>query len=185
MLTKSKIAFNAPTESHRVHPVACRHPYEPDSKYQCGVFEVPLNYHNPFAGNGQIYYARLPADEGVRKGTIFVDPGFPSATVLELTPPVWLLVWGSVLHNRTGGEYDVVVWNARGKGAPSHSLTTPGPVTCFANTFERDQFYAGAAAELGFAAQWDHNLEYQHLQNDKHQEKPPPQIWANLDMWAP
>ncbi len=36
---------------------------------------------------------------------------------------MWLFWQGEALHNRTGGEYDVVVWNARGKGAPSHSLT--------------------------------------------------------------
>ena len=133
-----------PSHWHRAHPVACRPPYRPDSKYQCGVFEVPLDYHDASAGNGQIYYARLPATEGVRKGTIFVDPGnccspmpqrrvivysacrivgFPSATVLDLSPPVWLLMKGEALHNRTSGEYDVVVWNARGKGNPAYSLT--------------------------------------------------------------
>ena len=49
--------------------------------------------------------------------------GFPSATVLDLSPPVWLLMKGEALHNRTSGEYDVVVWNARGKGNPAYSLT--------------------------------------------------------------
>ncbi|PIL33656.1 hypothetical protein GSI_04279 [Ganoderma sinense ZZ0214-1] len=74
---------------------------------------------------------------------------------------------GDALHNRTGGEYDIVVWVARGKGTPFQSLTIPGPVTCFTNTTERNEFYARAAAELGFAAEWDHNLEYRHLQGDK------------------
>ena len=40
-------------------------------------------------------------------------------------------------------------------------------MTCFANTTERNEFYARAAAELGFVAEWDHNLEYPHLQGDK------------------
>lgn len=74
-MTEPQIAFNSPTHPHRAHPVACRHLHQPDGKHQCGVFEVPLDYHDPSAGKGQIYYARLPAKEGVRKGTIFIDPG--------------------------------------------------------------------------------------------------------------
>ncbi len=40
-------------------------------------------------------------------------------------------------------------------------------MTCFANTTERNQFYARAAAELDFNPEWDENLEYQHLQGDE------------------
>lgn len=47
---------------------------------------------------------------------------FPSAAVLGLIPPVWLISRGEVLHDRTGGEYDVVIWDARGQGA---SYNTP------------------------------------------------------------
>ena len=43
--------------------------------------------------------------------------------MLDLSPPVWLLMKGEALHNRTSGEYDIVVWNARGKGNPAYSLT--------------------------------------------------------------
>lgn len=44
--------------------------------HQCGFLEVPLDYLSPAAGNGRVYYARLPALQNVtRKGTIFVDTG--------------------------------------------------------------------------------------------------------------
>ena len=79
---QAQIPISAPEVTHRTHSVACRPPYEPDSKVQCGVIAVPLDYHNESAGNGQIYYARLPADEGVRKGTIFVDPGMNTFPLL-------------------------------------------------------------------------------------------------------
>ena len=78
---QAQIPISAPEVTHRTHPVACRPPYESESNIQCGVIEVPLDYHNESAGNGQIYYARLPADEGVRKGTIFVDPGMEASSL--------------------------------------------------------------------------------------------------------
>ncbi|KAM5537981.1 hypothetical protein V8D89_008457 [Ganoderma adspersum] len=159
-----QIAFNAPAEILREHPAACRYPFLPDNKYQCGVFDVPLDYHNLSAGNGQVDYVRLPAAaEGVRKGTIFVYPGLPFSTF----SPTWLLMSGDTLHDRMNGEYDIVVWMPRGTGIPLETRTIPGPVACFANATERNGFYAHAAAELGFAAEWDHNLEYRHLQRDE------------------
>ncbi|PIL33664.1 hypothetical protein GSI_04287 [Ganoderma sinense ZZ0214-1] len=164
---RSQTAFNVP--KHKAQPVSCLQPLEFNDRYQCGLFEVPLDYHNVSAGTGQIYYARLPADEGVRKGTIFVDPGFQFATGVwrGSSPRTWLFERGEVLHDSTGGEYDIVVWDARGKGTPLDTLTVPGPVTCFTNTTERNEFYDRAAAELGFAAEWDYNLEYRHMQGDK------------------
>lgn len=37
------------------------------------------------------------------------------------TPQEWLSMRGDALHNHTHGEYDIVVWDARGKG--THNLT--------------------------------------------------------------
>ena len=60
---------------HVNHPIACRDPLD-DPKFQCGLLEIPLDYHNLSAGTGRIYYGRLPAlPEVVRKGTLFVDSG--------------------------------------------------------------------------------------------------------------
>ena len=42
----------------------------------CGFFDIPLDYHDPSAGTGRIYYARYAASpNAARKGAIFVDPG--------------------------------------------------------------------------------------------------------------
>ena len=44
----------------------------------------------------------------------------PFSDIDLLGPQQWLFDGkGQVLHDRTGGEYDIVVWHARGKGAPS------------------------------------------------------------------
>ena len=44
--------------------------------FECGLLDVPLDYHDPSAGMGRVHYMRVAADPNVeRKGTIFVDPG--------------------------------------------------------------------------------------------------------------
>ena len=44
-------------------------------------------------------------------------------TTLGLSSQLWLWLRGEAMHNRLSGEYDVVVWDARGKGIPSANLT--------------------------------------------------------------
>ena len=70
-----QLPFRTPPQPLANHPVSCRHPLF-HTKYQCGILEVPLDYHDPSAGTGRIYYARYAASSNAaRKGTIFVDPG--------------------------------------------------------------------------------------------------------------
>ncbi|KAI0359517.1 hypothetical protein OH77DRAFT_1517930 [Trametes cingulata] len=131
----------------RDHAIPCPTPLNADpGKYQCGLFSVPLNYDDPARGDGCVYYARLPASPAVvRRGTIFVDPGYPFALVEGLTPQDWLYNRGDALRNRTQGEYDIVVWDARGKGV--HNLTIPGPAQCFSKLAERSAFYKQTYAD--------------------------------------
>ncbi|KAI0767186.1 hypothetical protein C8Q74DRAFT_937733 [Fomes fomentarius] len=161
------------SESFHYHPTACRFPLL-DGDYQCGLLEVPLDYHNHAAGKGRVYYARLPASSEVtRKGTIFINPGFQIASVPLLDGPTWLSKHGDVVRNRTNGEYDIVAWYPRGTGMSlnegADSLTVPGPVNCFRHTdhIERYDFYARAAAELGFEPHWNSQLHYKELQSDQ------------------
>ncbi|EIW54340.1 uncharacterized protein TRAVEDRAFT_66763 [Trametes versicolor FP-101664 SS1] len=139
-------AYELPTPlpGHGPHPVDyrinCRWPMD-DTKHHCGLLEVPLDWHNLTRGFGRVHYARYPASpEVVRKGTIFIDTGAPFAMSGAWTPQEWLSMRGNALHNRTHGEYDIVAWDARGKG--THNLTIPGPLRCFKDAAERDRFHA-------------------------------------------
>ena len=40
----------------------------------CAYFDIPLDYHNASAGNGQLLVVKANAT-GERKGTIFLNPG--------------------------------------------------------------------------------------------------------------
>lgn len=99
----------------------------------CGLFQVPLDWHDPAAGTGQIQFYRLPAnDPATRKGTIFIHHGvyivcyvpalYSSSSLLgvgrynsALGPDGALLIPGMKnIHQRVGEQYDVVVWNPRG-----------------------------------------------------------------------
>ena len=51
--------------------------------------------------------------------------GYPFASVAhrEMNPLSWLRERGDALHKQTAGEYDIVVWLARGKGNHEDNLT--------------------------------------------------------------
>ncbi|KAI0740983.1 hypothetical protein C8Q76DRAFT_853201 [Earliella scabrosa] len=150
---------------HVNHPIACRDPLD-DPKFQCGLLEIPLDYHNLSAGTGRIYYGKLPAFPDVRKGTLFVDPGTPSYGGYQHT---WLRHKSDSLRKWTKGEYDIVVWDARGRGDELDGLTIPGPMNCFpaGSKTERNEFYTNAARELGFEPTWNEDVEYSTLPTDE------------------
>ncbi|KAI0645127.1 hypothetical protein C8Q79DRAFT_1011229 [Trametes meyenii] len=139
-----------------------------DSRFRCGLFDVPLDWQNPGLGNGRIFYARFPASPGVvRKGTIFIDTGHPVTVTDDLSSRQWLFERGARMHNYTHGEYDIVTWDARGKGV--HGLTIPGPSWCFFNFQERARFYAASAREGTYRASWDpKTLQFYDPQDSRH-----------------
>ncbi|KAI0669578.1 hypothetical protein C8Q78DRAFT_1080286 [Trametes maxima] len=138
-----------------------------DPRLRCGLFDVPLDWQNPELGNGRIFYIRFPASQSAtRKGTIFIDSGHPVAVIEDLSSRQWLYDHGENLHNDTNGEYDIVAWDARGKGA--QGLTIPGPSWCFFNFRERARFYATAAKEGSHRAPWDpKTLQFYDPQDDE------------------
>ncbi|OBZ69911.1 hypothetical protein A0H81_10216 [Grifola frondosa] len=92
--------------------------------FQCGYFEIPLDWHDPSGGTGRLAFTKYKAS-GPSKGTIFVDPGMNFVTAPGLSPQMWFFNIG--LHNLTGGEYDIIFWDVRGRGLH----TIPGALTCF------------------------------------------------------
>ena len=53
-----------------------------DSGLSCAYFDIPLDYHNASAGNGQLLVVKANATSGEKKCTIFLNPG--------RCPRIWL-----------------------------------------------------------------------------------------------
>ncbi|KAI0645124.1 hypothetical protein C8Q79DRAFT_969855 [Trametes meyenii] len=153
------------------HRIDCRPPLD-GSRFECGVFDVPLDWANPSLGSGQIYYTRLPASAGVpRKGTIFVDPGEVGIYGISTGGDSWdwLQRRGDGLHDGTDGEYDIVVWDARGLG--SNNLTIPGPVQCFNSAEEKSDFYSQTSKDMGIDTLLNENLAFLRQQQPEDAER--------------
>ncbi|KAI0743114.1 hypothetical protein C8Q80DRAFT_1356617 [Daedaleopsis nitida] len=107
-----------------------------NSTLSCGLFEVPLDYHDPSAGNGRIAVIKANAT-GDRQGTFFFNPGGPGGSGLQNLGPYPDFV--TTLLEFTGGTYNVVSWDSRGVGA----FSIPGEVYCFGSVDEYTAFFNG------------------------------------------
>ncbi len=103
------------------------------SNLSCAYFDIPLDYHNASAGNGQLLVVKANAT-AERKGTIFLNPGElaynddPGLSILFPNTPFAfaggpgvsglssLATDAEALMNRTGGAYDFISWDPRGVG---------------------------------------------------------------------
>ncbi|KAG8761909.1 hypothetical protein FRC11_012319 [Ceratobasidium sp. 423] len=101
---------------------------------ECGRFEVPLDYADPSAGTATLAVARLNATVSPRLGTIFVNPGGPGGSGVELVLSDLI----PFARNATGGQYDVISWDPRGVGS-----TVP-KVQCFESGTEQKAFWNGS-----------------------------------------
>ncbi|CAE6498743.1 unnamed protein product [Rhizoctonia solani] len=101
---------------------------------ECGQFEVPLDYKNFSAGTATLAVARLNATVSPRLGTIFVNPGGPGGSGVELVLGDEILL----AFNATGGQYDIVSWDPRGVG------NTIPKVQCFESGTEEKAFWNGS-----------------------------------------
>ncbi|KAL1745844.1 Alpha/Beta hydrolase protein [Schizophyllum fasciatum] len=100
--------------------------------FQCGFYEVPLDWADDSAGTARIAVVKYPAADKEKKGTIFFNPGGPGASGVEF------VVTGAekVLVPFVGTGYDLVGWDPRGTGN-----STPGPINCFESEDEYTAFY--------------------------------------------
>ncbi|KAH9886730.1 alpha/beta-hydrolase [Cubamyces lactineus] len=105
----------------------------------CSFFEIPLDYHDLFAGYGRIAVAKANAT-AERFGTLFVNPGGPGESGLAA-----LDEFSSMVSSLTGGHYDVVSWDPRGVGP----LTVPGDIQCFSSIEEYNTFWNGTIELTG------------------------------------
>ncbi|TFK85988.1 hypothetical protein K466DRAFT_551213 [Polyporus arcularius HHB13444] len=107
---------------------------------ECGIFKVPLDWHEPSVGNGSIVFARYPAaNQTARKGTVFLHTGVSSWFSPDRAPQVDLGRQAGALYTRLNGEYDLVMWIPRGRGVPGISI--PGMLSCFADSVDKSDYY--------------------------------------------
>ncbi|KAI0651010.1 alpha/beta-hydrolase [Trametes meyenii] len=110
-----------------------------DPTLECSLFEIPLDYHDAYAGHGRLALVKANAT-GERHGTVFVNPGGPGQSGLEALDGI-----SDELLALTGGHYDVVSWDPRGVGP----LTVPGDTFCFDTVAEYDAFWNGTIELTG------------------------------------
>lgn len=54
-----------------------------DASLSCAYFDIPLDYHNASAGNGQLLVVKANATAAEKKGTIFLNPGRSNYRVID------------------------------------------------------------------------------------------------------
>ncbi|KAI0689859.1 alpha/beta-hydrolase [Cerioporus squamosus] len=110
-----------------------------DTSLACGFFDVPLDYHNIFAGTARLAVIKVRAT-GPRRGSVFVNYGGPGEPGVQD-----IIQYKDDLLSLTGGVYDVVSWDPRGVG----NLTIPGEIYCFDSAEDHDAFFKGTIELTG------------------------------------
>ncbi|KAF9646745.1 alpha/beta-hydrolase [Thelephora ganbajun] len=103
-----------------------------DPRLTCGYHEVPMDYHDPRAGKARLAVARYAATAPQKLGTLFVNPGGPGNSGVDL-----IAQNGQNISLLFRGTYDIVSWDPRGVGL----YTFPGAVTCFNSQAEEGAFF--------------------------------------------
>jgi pimeloyl-ACP methyl ester carboxylesterase len=99
----------------------------------CALATVPLDYDRPSGRTTQLALARYPAtDPAARIGTVFVNPGGPGGSGVDLV----LFGFGEFLGTQLDGRFDIVGFDPRGVGASD-------PLHCFESEDELGAFFVG------------------------------------------
>jgi pimeloyl-ACP methyl ester carboxylesterase len=99
---------------------------------ECGAVEVPLDYGDPGGRRFDIAIARLPAtDPANRLGTLFLNPGGPGGSGVELALAIAELEQsgGSVFEPEVRARFDLVGFDPRG-------IMRSKPLQCFRDPSE-------------------------------------------------
>ena len=110
--------------------------------FECALYDVPLDYDSPRGRTTEIALARFPAaDTANRIGSVFVNPGGPGGSGVELV----LEGFGQFLHDNLGGRFDVVGFDPRGIGAsdPIHCFDSEDDLIAFLNAVPVFPYQAG------------------------------------------
>jgi pimeloyl-ACP methyl ester carboxylesterase len=95
----------------------------------CATTKVPLDHDRPGGATTDIALARVPATAAKRVGTVFVNPGGPGGSGVNMV----LGGFGEFLHANLEGRFDVVGFDPRGVGAsdPLHCFDSEDDLVAF------------------------------------------------------
>ena len=102
----------------------------PGSGIECTTAKVPLDYDNPSGATTELVLARVPAtDQANRIGTIFINPGGPGGSGVDLA----VFGFGSSLEQQLQGRFDVVGFDPRGiaRSSPLQCFDFPGEALAY------------------------------------------------------
>jgi pimeloyl-ACP methyl ester carboxylesterase len=98
---------------------------------ECTSVSAPLDYNHPRGEQTTLALARVPASDPANKiGTVFLNPGGPGASGIDLV----LFGFGEALGELLDGRFDIVGFDPRGVAASD-------PVHCFDNADEFNAFF--------------------------------------------
>lgn len=99
---------------------------------ECASAMVPLDYDHPHGAKTTIALARIPAaDPSNRIGSVFLNPGGPGASGVDLA----LFGFGDFLAAALQGRFDVIGFDPRGVGQST-------PLHCFDSLEALDAYFA-------------------------------------------
>ncbi len=96
----------------------------------CAYVKVPLDYRNPYGHKTTVALARVPAaDRDNRIGTLFLNPGGPGGSGIDMI----YNGWGDRLNRILGGRFDIVGFDPRGVGESA-------PIQCWDSNEDQEAF---------------------------------------------
>ncbi len=98
---------------------------------ECATVRVPLDYDDPDGPTTKLALARLPASNKSRIGTLFLNPGGPGGSGVDLV----LFGFADFVSFVTDGRFDIVGFDPRGVGSSE-------PLRCFRTEQEFNDFFA-------------------------------------------
>lgn len=87
-------------------------PCKDDAKMQCADVKVPLDYKKPGGKAITVAMAKVPAKGGKPMGSLFINPGGPGSSGIEMASHVDLAVSKDVMS-----KYDIIGFDPRGVGS--------------------------------------------------------------------
>jgi pimeloyl-ACP methyl ester carboxylesterase len=132
-VTAGATGVGEPAKPHALAWGACS---EEQSDFECAEVRVPLDYDRPRGRQTELALARYPAQgPGKPQGTVFVNPGGPGASGVEMV----LGGFGQLLGDALGGRFHVVGFDPRG-------VASSDPIHCFDSEDELGEFFEGVPA---------------------------------------
>lgn len=98
--------------------------------FDCSTLEVPIDYHNEHSAKFNLSLIRMKATEEPYYGPLFVNPGGPGGSGVDLVQRA-----GDVISKSVGGHYDIIGFDPRG-------VANSNPIRCFEDGTESKFFLA-------------------------------------------